>query len=253
MASFRFLGFAAFEIVSEGKHIVIDPFLNGNAAAPLKPTEFKQVDLLLVSHAAFDHLGDAAEVALHYNCPVITGGDCKLILIDKGVPASQIIETTIGLTVQAAGIRVRPVQSLHRSAAKLQDGMLVTAPPLGFIIYLPDGTRVYNASDTALFSDLKLIGDLHKPHVGLINVTIENPFDFLAEYLTGEMTAYEASLAAQWLGLDVAIACHYTIKDCPDVNEFISLLNQAHTMDRTLVKPVALEPGETYTYQCTER
>lgn len=246
---FRFLGFSAFHITaSDGTHILIDPYLDKNPASPVKSGDFERVDLILVSHAAFDHLGDTAAIAIKHGCPVVCGGDSKLLLMEQGVPASQLIETVWGLMVRAAGIRVRPVVSMHRSATKLADGRVTSAIPLGFIVYLPDGTRVYNASDTALFGDMKLIGELYKPHVGLMNVTIENCFDFLPEYLTGEMTPYEAALASQWLGLEVAVACHYTVKDCDDVRQFVGLLEQMRTDGKPYVKPVAMDPGETFVY-----
>lgn len=252
-AAFQFLGFSSFTITTQNNtRIVIDPYLNDNPASPIKANGFEKVDLILVSHAAFDHLGDTAEIAIKHQCPVICGGDSKLVLLERGVPAQQLIETVWGLTVKAAGIKVRPVESRHRSAAKLKDGTIVTALPLGFIIYLEDGIRVYNASDTALFSDLKLIGELHKPHIGLMNVTIENCFDFLPEFLTGEMTPYEAALASQWLGLDYAIACHYTKRDCPDVNQFVELLNQMRNEERPYVKPIAMNPGEEFVYQLVQ-
>ena len=248
--SINFLGFSAFYITTQNDtRILIDPYLNDNPATPVKANGFEKVDLILVSHAAFDHIGDTAEIAIKHKCPVICGGDSKLLLMEKGVPSGQLIETVWGLTVKAAGIKVRPVESRHRSAAKLKDGSLVSAIPLGFVIFLEDGTRIYNASDTALFSDLKLIGELYKPDIGLMNVTIENCFDFLPEYLTGEMTPYEAALASQWLNLDYAIACHYTKRDCPDVNQFVELLNQMKNDAKPYVKPIAMNPGEEFVYK----
>jgi L-ascorbate metabolism protein UlaG (beta-lactamase superfamily) len=219
----------------------------------VKADGFEKVDLILVSHAAFDHIGDTAEIARKHRCPVICGGDSKLLLLEQGVPAAQLIETVWGLTVEAVGIKVRPVVSMHRSAAKLKDGRIVVALPLGFIVNLADGTRIYNASDTALFSDMKLIGELEKPDVGLMNVTIENCFDFLPKFLTGEMTPYEAALASQWLGLEYAIACHYTIRDCPDVNQFVALLNEMRNDGKPLVVPVAMNPGEEFVYDKSRR
>ena len=244
-AKLQFLGFSSFYVTaSDDTRILIDPYLNDNPASPKKAGEFEKVDLVLVSHGAFDHLGDTAEIALRHGCPVICGGDSKLLLLERGVPKSQLVETTWGLTVKAAGIEVRPVESRHRSCVTLKDGNVVTANPLGFVICLGNGIRIYNASDTALFSDLKLIGELHRPHIGLMNVTIENCFDFLPEFLTGEMTAYEAALASQWLGLDYAVACHYTNKNCRDVDEFVKLLEIANSG----VKPVALDAGGTFEY-----
>ena len=245
----RFLGFSAFDIVtSKGTRILIDPYLNDNPASPVKADGFDKVDLIIVSHAAFDHLGDTAEIAVRYKSKVICGGDTKAIIMERGVPAEQIQETVWGLMVQACGIKARPVKSEHRSAGKLKDGTVVSALPLGFIIYLEDGTKIYNASDTALFSDMKLIGELYSPQVGLMNVTIENCFPFLPEFLTGEMTPYEAALGSKWLTLEYGIACHYTKRDCPDVDEYVNTLNDWLKSGESAVRPVAMNPGETFEY-----
>ena len=96
---------------------------------------------------------------------------------------------------------------------------------------------------------MKLIGELHKPHVGLMNVTIENCFDFLPEFLTGEMTPYEAALACQWLHLDYAVACHYADKDNDDVREFERLLNLMRDQNgEEAPKPVVMDPGGVFEY-----
>ena len=247
-ASFQFLGFSTFLITTaKGTRILIDPYLNDNKSSPLKADDLEQVDLILVSHGAFDHMQDTAEIAIKHNCPVICGGEVKPLLEEQGVPPEQITITVWGLMVEQAGIKVRPVQSMHRSSVRLKDGTALDGLALGFIIYTEDGVRIYNASDTALFSDMKLIGELHKPHIGLMNVTIENCFDFLPEFLTGEMTPYEASLACQWLGLDYAIACHYTNKDNKDVIEFEQLLrSMKDASGKPIVEPVIMNPGETF-------
>ena len=248
---FWFLGFSSFYITTANDtRILIDPYLNDNPASPIKADGFDKVDLIIVSHGAFDHMQDTAEIAIKHKCPVICGGEVKPLLMEQGVPESQITITVWGLMVEQAGIKVRPVQSMHRSSVRLKDGTALDGLALGFIIYTEDGTKIYNASDTALFGDMKIIGELHDPDVGLINVTIENCFDFLPEFLTGEMTPYEAALACQWLNLDYAVACHYTNKDCNDVKEFERLLNDMKGPDgKSLVKPIVMDPGEAFTYE----
>lgn len=249
----KFLGIAAFQIFSsEGKSILIDPYIRNNPVCPIKIEDLKSVDLILVSHGSFDHVGDAAEIAKKYHSKIICGDDCKLLFLEQEVPPEQITETTWGLTVKYDKIRVRAVESHHRSTVTLKDGTMVSSNPLGFVIYLEDNIRIYNASDTAIFSDLKLIGELYKPHLGLINVT-KPEFDTSSEglpiYETGEMTPYEAALAAQWLNLDYAIACHYSRKNCPDVKQFMTLLENMRTDEKPFVKPIALEPGEEFIYE----
>jgi len=248
----RYLGIATFEMYTAGgKTLLIDPYINDSPVCPIKVSDLPPVDLILVSHGAFDHVGDTAEIAKKFNSQIVCGGDCKLLLLEQGVNPEQIIETTWGLTVEIHSIRVRPVESHHRSSVTLKDGTMVSAQPMGFMIYLEDGIRIYNSSDTSIFSDLKLIGELYKPHIGLINVTlpdIDASSEGLPKYLTGEMTPYEAALAAHWLNLDYAIACHYTNKDCPDVKQFVNLLENMKTDNKPYVKPIVLEPGEEFSY-----
>lgn len=250
MNSFQFLGFSTFLITTDdGTTILIDPYIDNNPKAPLKTAGLPKIDLILVSHGAFDHMQDTEKIAKRDGSKIICGGEVMALLLDQGVPKQQISNTVWGLAVRQCGITVRPVVSMHRSSVRLSDGTALDGFALGFIIYLPDGTRVYNASDTALFSDMKLIGELHRPQVGLMNVTIENCFDFLPEFLTGEMTPYEASLASQWLGLEYAVACHYTSTDNPDIREFKSALEIAKDkFGSSTPVPVILEPGETFHY-----
>ncbi len=249
MTSFQFLGFSTFLITThDGTTILIDPYLDDNEKAPVKTKDLPKIDLILLSHGAFDHMKDAPIIAKRDNSKIICGGETMNLLIDQGVDKSLITQTVWGLAVRQCGITVRPVVSMHRSSVRLSDGTAMDGFALGFIIYLPDGTRVYNASDTALFSDMKLIGELHKPHIGLMNVTIENCFDFLPEFLTGEMTPYEAALASSWLGLDYAVACHYTKKDCKDVEEFKTALELMKDKHGHGAQPIIMDMGQTFEY-----
>ncbi len=249
MTELKFFGFSTFLITAEkGTTILIDPYIDDNPTAPMKCGELPKIDLILVSHGAFDHMKDTAKIAKAHGSKIICGGEVMAKLIDEGVPAEQVTNTVWGLMVEECGIRVRPVVSMHRSSVTLSTGIVMDGFALGFIIYMPDGTRIYNASDTALYGDMKLVGELYKPHIGLMNVTIENDFDFLPEFLTGEMTAYEATLASRWLGLEYAVACHYTRKNCPDVREFETRLND---LERSGVKapiPIVMDPGGSFRY-----
>ncbi len=246
---FQYFGFGGFLITSgKGTNVLIDPYLDDNKWCPIKTNNLEKVDLILLSHPAFDHIGDTAKIALKFKCPVICGVDSKQVLLEDGVPEKQIVQIVWGLTVKFSGIMVRAVESHHGSSAKLKNGTIVTGVPLGFIIYMDDGTRVYNSSDTAIFSDMKLFGELYKPNVGLINITMDNVFDFFPTFYSGEMSAYEAALAAKWLGLEYAVACHYVDVNGPDVQRFIRLLNDMTSDNEPYVKPVALAPGEIFEY-----
>ncbi|MFC1715878.1 metal-dependent hydrolase [Candidatus Poribacteria bacterium] len=248
----RFFGVAAYEIVtSKGQHILIDPFLDENPGSPIKSDELEQVDLLLVTHAAFDHLGDTEKIARRTGTPIICGGEVKVYLTSKGIPEDQIRATTWGIAVEVAGIKVQPVECHHWSQIQMPDGTYLSGVPMGFVVYADPGVRFYHYGDTAIFSDLKLIGKLYQPTIGCIGIT--NPIEVLSritgpgQMLTAEMSPYEGVLAAQWLGLETVLPCHYVNPDCGDVREFVRYIEEAQEHSDRILKAVVLKPGEAFT------
>ncbi|HVZ15378.1 MAG TPA: MBL fold metallo-hydrolase, partial [Bauldia sp.] len=204
----RFLGVAAYEITArDGRVILVDPFLNENPGSPVKHDSFSRVDLVVVSHAAFDHLGDTELIAKHYGCPVVCGGEVKAYLVAKGVPAKQIRATTWGIRVEVAGFEVQPVECHHWSQIAMPDGTFASGVPMAFVIYPDEGVRFYHYGDTAIFSDMKLQAELYQPTIGCVGIA--NPQEILhrnpmpGRMLTGEMSPKEGALAAHWLGLEV--------------------------------------------------
>jgi len=68
-----FLGVAGYDIAGPDHRILIDPCLTANPAAPVGPDDLETPDVILVSHAAFDHLGDTAAIARRTGAPVVCG------------------------------------------------------------------------------------------------------------------------------------------------------------------------------------
>jgi L-ascorbate metabolism protein UlaG (beta-lactamase superfamily) len=238
--SLRFLGVAGYEIESPAGRILIDPFLRDSPVAPCSPDDLAPPDLILVSHAAGDHLGDTPEIALRTGAPVVCSADVRLILMDRGVPETQIQATVWGVVVEVAGIEVRPVEAHHWSAGTLSDGTPVSGVPLAFIVECEPGVRVYHYGDTAIF-DMRLIGELYKPTVGLIGCTVPNELNeglpSAGRILTGELTPREAAMVVEMLGVNVAIACHYLQRN-EDVNEFLRLADSPPgEKQRTVLAP----------------
>jgi L-ascorbate metabolism protein UlaG (beta-lactamase superfamily) len=245
----RFFGAAAFEVVTpHGLRVLIDPFLDDNPASPVKSNDLEKVDLVLVTHGAWDHLGDAAKIAARDGAPVVCGPEVKEALTLGGLPPEQVLQLAWGMCVDFRGLRVRPVETRHTSRARLPDGRWATGFPMGFIVYADDRTRIYHMGDTALFSDLRLIGELYRPTIGLVHVALPDVIEAGdARVVTGELTPYEAALASQWLGLDVAIPCHFLDVECDEVRQFTALLDQMRADGRATVRAVALAPGAWWT------
>jgi L-ascorbate metabolism protein UlaG (beta-lactamase superfamily) len=176
------LGQSAFRITSPGgKVIVTDPWLRSN---PRTPAAYKQldalgrVDVLLVSHGHFDHLADAPAIAQQYDVPLRGPGDLNQTLGLLGVlPARLLPRMNKGGPVEAApGIRVTAVHAEHssvyvwRNPATDKDEVHPGGEPVGWIIELENGFRIYHAGDTASFGDMRLIGERFQPDLALVPI-----------------------------------------------------------------------------------
>ena len=235
-------GAAGYEIVGPDARIVVDPFLSANPAAPIGPDDVETPDVILVSHAAFDHFGDAAAIALRTGAPIVCDAASRELLIDAGVPGTQVRSTIWGIVVEVGGVLVRPVECHHWSAGRKSDGTWAVGNPLAFIVETEPGVRIYHYGDTSIF-DMTLIGRLYEPTVGLLGCTVPPELtarvDGAVRVVSGEMDGREAALAAEMLGVDVAIACHYLDPDDPEVHAFLELVPKHDTTGRR----VALAPN----------
>jgi L-ascorbate metabolism protein UlaG (beta-lactamase superfamily) len=176
------LGQAAFKITSPGgKVIVTDPWLRTNPLTPAeykKPEAFGRIDVLLVSHGHFDHIADAPALAQHYKVPIRAPGDLNQTVMTLGVlPAELLPRMNKGGTIEPApGIKVSAVRAEHssvyvwRNPATNKDETHPGGEAVGWIIELENGFRIYHAGDTAVFGDMKLIGERYQPDLALVPI-----------------------------------------------------------------------------------
>jgi len=249
----QFLGIAAFRIIlPDDRVILIDPCLDSNQVSPVRVADLERVDLLLVTHLAVDHLGEAAAVAQRFGCPVVCGPEVKYFLKCQSVADGQFRTLPWHGQVNPLGIRIRSIPSMHASIRLAPDGQFLSGAPMGFMIYVDDETRIYHSGDTAIFSDLKLVGELYRPTVGLI-CACEMESEYLEslglhDHYGNEMSGDEGALAAIWLGLDVAVCCHFLNPEGrADVAAFVKVLKSRAAEGRA-PRPVVLRPGEVLHY-----
>jgi L-ascorbate metabolism protein UlaG (beta-lactamase superfamily) len=232
----QYLGTSGFLLTTEEeKRIIIDPYLTGNSTAPFGPEKIPPVDLVVVTHAAFDHLGDSFQLAKRNNAPLVCDYLVKQLALVDGLPKEQIKSCSYGATVRRAGISLRVLMAHHNSYVLNHAGEPLTGLPLAFLITTPGGLRIYHAGDTCLFSDMKLIGQLYRPHIGLISVGAAEP------QFGKDLPSAEAAQAAQWVGCELAVPMHYS--EAQDPIEF----SAAAKILAPWMEVKCLKPGEELT------
>ena len=148
----RWLGHSSLLFESDGQRILVDPFLTGNPAAPVKAEDLSP-DCILVSHGHGDHVGDAVAIAQRTGATVVCNYEISLWLEKQGVKAHGMQH---GGGFNFPFGRVKLTLAFHGSM--LPDGSN-GGNPCGFLITFKDGKKVYDAADTGLFGDMKLIGE----------------------------------------------------------------------------------------------
>jgi L-ascorbate metabolism protein UlaG (beta-lactamase superfamily) len=148
----RWLGHAALHIESDGKNILIDPFLTGNPVAAAKSDQVP-ADFIIVSHGHADHVGDAIDIAKRTGALVIANYEISEWFNAKGVKAHG---QQHGGSFKHPFGRCKLTLAFHGSV--LPDGTY-GGNPCGIHLFLNDGKKIYDAADTGLFGDMKLIGE----------------------------------------------------------------------------------------------
>lgn len=149
----RWLGHAALLLESDGQRVLIDPYLTDNPAAAVKAGEV-EADFILVSHGHGDHVGDTVAIARRTGATVVANYEITMWLQKQGL--SKVHGQQHGGAHEYPFGRVKLTLAFHGSV--LPDGSN-GGNPCGFLIAFKDGTRVYDAADTGLFGDMRLIGE----------------------------------------------------------------------------------------------
>ena len=182
-ADVQWLGQAGFRITTpSGKLIVIDPWIKGGPKAPANYkadlSAIGKIDLLLVTHAHVDHLGDAPELAKLNQTKLYGPADMVTPLILLGALPAELGHrfNKTGAVRPLPGIKVTAVQAEHSSLLVLPNPTTnkpephAAGEPVGFIIELENGFKIWHMGDTGLFGDMKFIAEHYKPDLVMIPI-----------------------------------------------------------------------------------
>ncbi|WP_295712088.1 metal-dependent hydrolase [uncultured Mitsuokella sp.] len=221
MLNFTYYGHSAF-LLDDGKYkVLFDPFLTGNPRAAIK-AEDVDCDYILISHAHGDHLGDAPEIAARTGAELVAIPEV-LAICEQRVPGLKQHPMNLGGSLTLPFGKVRMTLAQHSSG-------VAGGIACGFVVYM-GGKVVYFAGDTALFSDMQLIG--HKDQLDYALLPIGDNYTMGLE---------DAAMAAQLLNARHIIPIHYNT--WPIINQDVRHYKEiTEAMSRAEVHIV--EPGQS--------
>jgi L-ascorbate metabolism protein UlaG (beta-lactamase superfamily) len=225
LTKLTYFGHSTF-MLEDGEHtVLIDPFMSGNPVCDTAP-ESVSPDTILLTHAHGDHVGDTIDIAKRTGAKVIATFELATWLGSQGV--ENAVGGNHGGTIAFPGGTAKFTIAWHTSSYELPDGTF-TAPgvPAGFVIRF-GGKTIYAAGDTALFLDMKLIGD---EGLDLALLPIGDHFT---------MGPDDALKAVEFLRPTAVIPCHYNTFSAieQDVDRF-----KARVESETKAKVLAIAPG----------
>ncbi len=150
--SLTWLGHGGWSIELGNSRILLDPFVSDCPTA-IQQVDDLEADFILVSHGHFDHIADVPTIARRTGAQVYCNFE-----IAQWLQKEHAVEHHVGMNIGGGAIApfgyVKMTPALHSS--QLPDGSY-GGEPCGFLLNL-EGKKIYFACDTALFSDMQLIG-----------------------------------------------------------------------------------------------
>lgn len=190
------MGHASFRLQTpDGRVVLIDPWISG-PTCPDSLKTFSRIDLLLFTHGHWDHFADALTLIKQYNPKTVVIVETGNWLESKGV--GNVIAMNKGGTVAIDGIEVTMVHALHSNSIVDEGRIIYAGEPAGFVVRLPGGFSLYHAGDTAIFGEMRLIGEIYRPELALLPI---------GDHFT--MGPREAAHAVRLLGVRHVIPMHY--------------------------------------------
>jgi L-ascorbate metabolism protein UlaG (beta-lactamase superfamily) len=199
--------------------------------------ELLDTTAILVTHAAWDHLGQAVELALVSGGGLICGPEIlRQIGKTARLPESQLQKIYQGCERPVPGAVVKALHMEHISRIATETG-IDSGPSLGYLISFEQGPRILHCGDTALFGDLRMYAEVYRPDIVCLGIGSTEP-------PLCPLPADDAAIAADWLDAPVLIPMHY-LADSKSLEDFRAALARR----RPDITVVPLSPGEKYVHE----
>lgn len=214
------LGHSAFKINAGGVSVLVDPFLTGNptfAAAGLDVDEVRRgVTHVVLTHGHGDHVGDAVAICKASGAKLAATFELAEYLGTRG--AANFVSAGIGGEVDLGGVEVAFVPAMHSSGEVSGDGTVYLGTAAGVVLKFAAEPQhvVYHMGDTAVFSDMALVHEFHRPTIGLVPIG--------GHYTMG---AKHAALACtRYFQFSAVLPCHYGTFGvlAPNADQFVAAM-----------------------------
>jgi L-ascorbate metabolism protein UlaG (beta-lactamase superfamily) len=190
MATLTYYGHSTWALETKGTTILIDPFFTGNPQASVTAGDVR-ANFIILTHAHGDHYGDTVEIAKRTGATLISNFEIVNYCQKQGVANAHPLHLGGGHAFPFG--RAKLTVAHHGSS--FPDGTY-GGNPAGVVIEF-EGKRLYDAGDTALFSDMTLIG---QPGLDVALLPIGDNFT---------MGPDDAAAAAKFLRARTVIPEHY--------------------------------------------
>lgn len=226
-----YLGHSTFSLTtSSGQVALIDPWVMSNPFCPDQLKKIPRLDVIFLTHGHGDHLGDLLALAKQHRPQIVAIFEACLWIESKGFE-KETRPMSKGGTQKVGDFEVTMTHAFHSSSIDDNGVRVYAGEPAGFVIRMPGGFTVYHAGDTALFGDMRLVGELYKPDLACLPI---------GDLYT--MGPREAAHAIRLLGVKHVVPMHYA--SFPALTGTGEALRQ-ETRDISGVEIHALKPGET--------
>lgn len=233
-ATITWLGHATIRLVLPDERVIlIDPWLVDNPGCPQPLKTVSRCDMILLTHAHFDHVGEVATLIKSFDPPVVANPDLCSAL-QKTIGAGRYQGMNTGGTQTVDGVRISMTQAFHSSGLDTPEGPMYGGMPNGLVVSADGLAPVYHAGDTDVFGDMRLIAQLFEPKIAILPI---------GDHFT--MGARGAALATEMLEPQTIIPIHYGTFPvlAPSAEEFRQAL--APQWREHLIVPTV---GETLTW-----
>lgn len=225
--SLTWLGHSAFRLIIDGHETLTDPFLTNNPLAAATPEQVNP-EIIFLSHAHGDHVGDSVAIARRTGAQVVCNAEMSYWFKNKGV--QHVHGQNTGGGADYGFVRAKLTLAFHSSS--FPDGTYGGQPNGLLLTAKASGQKIYFAGDTALFSDMQLIGD----------AGIDIAFLPIGDYFT--MGIEDSIKAISYLRPRLVVPMHYNTFDliAQDAGAWANRVSS-----ETDAQPIVLDPGGTFT------